>query len=213
MAGRSSGTARYMPSSDQSPGAWKSLPAVTIRANSRARIDRVPTCSAGCTPLTTSMACPPAWRIGDQAPALGPGEIIMIRVRQADPGARLAQAADHFLQGRPVLLTSPSLPAPSHLRNASARSLTQPPWTRNSAKCGRAGALPLSPRARWIARAPSSAPAYPGRKPPVDFLGARPAAPVQGLRSPGAGERRRGRNRSPAHEWWHRPRCRTARYR
>lgn len=59
--------------------------------------------------------------------------------------------------------------------------MTQPPWTRNSAKCGRAGALPLSPRARWIARALQRTGHTLGRKPPVDFLGARPAAPVQGF--------------------------------
>ncbi len=152
-------------------------------------------------------------KVGDQAPALGPGEIIMIRVRQADPGARLAQAADHFLQGRPVLLDVSQLAGPSHLRNASARSLTQPPWTRNSAKCGRAGALPLSPRARWIARAPSSAPGIPLAASRRSISSARAQRPRCRASVAWRRERRRGRNRSPAHEWWHRPRCRTARYR
>ena len=85
-----------MPSSDQSPGAWKPLPEVTIRPNSRARIDRVPTLFGRLHAIDhpDGVSAGPE-KVGDQAPALGPGEIIMSRVRQADPGARLAQAADH----------------------------------------------------------------------------------------------------------------------
>ncbi len=96
---------RYSPSSDQSPGPWKSLPAVTIRPNSRTRINTVPTCSAGCRPLQTSSAWPPAaMKVGHQAPALGAGEIVLVGVRQADPGAGRAQGADGVGEGRPVLL-------------------------------------------------------------------------------------------------------------
>src|SRR5690606_25462511 len=57
---RSSGNGRYRPSSAHRAGAWKSLPTLASRPNSRARMARLPTCSAGCMPLTTSSAWPPA---------------------------------------------------------------------------------------------------------------------------------------------------------
>jgi len=62
--------------------------------------------------------------VANQAPAFAAGEIVVPWMGQADPGTRGAQGSDGFLEGRPVLLDVPSLPAPSHLRNASARSLT-----------------------------------------------------------------------------------------
>lgn len=121
-------------------------------------------------------------KVGDQAPALGPGEIIMIRVRQADPGARLAQAADHFLQGRPVLLDVSQLAGPQPLAERvgailDPAALDQELGEMRPRRRVAAVAQGLLDRPRALQRTGHTL----GSKPPVDFLGARPAAPVQGF--------------------------------
>jgi hypothetical protein len=71
--------------------------------------------------------------VGNQPATFAASEIVVPRMRQADPGLGGAQGFDRVFQGRPVLLDVPQL----------------------------AGALPLSPSSCWMARAPSSAPGMP----------------------------------------------------
>lgn len=126
--------------------------------------------------------------VGDQAATLGAGEIIMVRMRQADPGARLAQATDHLLQGRPVLLDVAQLAGTQPLAERlgpilDPAALDQELGEMRSRR--RVAAVAQGPLDR--PRAVQGAGHALGRQAPVDFLGARPAPLVQGLGGPAQG--------------------------